>query len=296
MPASAFTNIAFLGTGNMGAPMARNLLRAGYKVTVWNRTRALAEPLAADGARVADSVADAVGGADAAFTMLADDRAIRDILHVGLLRNLAPGAVHIGSSTISVELARELAYVHDAAGQGYISAPVLGRPEAAEAAKLLLMAAGPADRIEQCRPLFDAIGRATSVVGPEPWQANLVKIAVNFMIVSVIETFGEAFALVRKAKVPSQQFLEIANDLFQSPVYRNYGGIIANKNYEPAGFRMRLGLKDTNLALAAASAQSVPMPLASLIHDHYMQALAQGWSDRDWSALAEVSASNAGLL
>ena len=295
MPVSASPKIALLGTGNMGAPMARNLLRAGYPVTIWNRTRALAEPLAAEGARIADSIADAARGADVAFTMLANDPAVRDVVHHGLLHGLARDAIHIGSSTVSVDLARELTDAHAAAGQGYISAPVLGRPEAAEARKLWVIAAGASDPIERCRPLFEAIGRGISVVGAEPWQANLVKISANFLIVSVIETFGEAFALLRKAGLSPNQFLEIANSVFQSPVYQNYGRIIADRKYEPAGFRMPLGFKDLNLALAAAGDQSVPMPLASLIHDHYLQAFALGWKDRDWSAIAEVSAANAGL-
>lgn len=288
-------HIAFIGAGNMGAPMARNLLRAGHHVTVFNRTHGKAEALAAAGAHIADSSADAARGADVAITMLANDQAVADMLHGGILEALPRGSVHMCTSTISVEFAKYLAATHAVAGQSYISAPVLGRPEAADGAKLWVIAAGPPELVERCRPLMQAIGRGISVVGSEPSQANVVKIAANFTIASLIETLGEAFALLRKAGIAPRQFLEVANTLFGSPVFGIYGDIIADEKYEPAGFRMKLGLKDINLALAAADAAAVPMPLASLIHDHFLQGIARGWEDRDWSALAQVSAANAGL-
>ena len=289
--------IAFVGIGNMGAPMARNLLRAGHDVTVFNRTGKKAEALAAAGAHVADSPAAAARGADVVVTMLANDAAVADVVHGdgGLLGAMPLASVHMGCSTISVELARHLAASHAVAGQGYISAPVLGRPEAADAARLWIIAAGAPDLVARCRPLMQAMGRGISVVGEEPAQANLVKIAANFTIASLIETLGEAFALLRKGGIAPRQFLEVANTLFGSPVFGIYGDIIADEKYEPAGFRMKLGLKDINLALAAADAQAVPMPLAALIHDHFLEGIARGWGDRDWSALAQVVASNAGL-
>ena len=293
--------VAFIGLGNMGTPMARNLLHAGHEVTVYNRTRAKAEPLAADGARVASSIEDAARDAEVTITMLSDDQALRDVVfgvhdqHPGLIRALPAGAIHMGMSTISIELSKRLAEAHTSVRQGYIAVPVLGRPDAAEARKLWLIAAGTPEYLERCRPLIDALGRGVTIAGPEPWQANLVKIGANFTLASMLETLGEAFALMRKAGVDTARFLEVVNSLYQSPVYANYGGLIANEKYEPAGFRLRLGLKDVGLALAAAWALTVPMPAASLVHDHYMEGVARGYGDRDWAALGQIVAEHAGL-
>ena len=289
--------VAFIGLGNMGAPMARNLIRAGLDVTVYNRTRAKAEPLAADGARIADSVAHAVRGCEVAVTMLADDHAVQEAVFGdnGMLQALPRGAVHMSTSTISVEMSKRLATTHTAAGQGYIATPVLGRPEAAAAQKLWVIAAGPPGLVERCHPLITALGRGFTIVGADPWQANLVKLASNFIIVSMIETLGEAFALLRKAGISVHQFLDIVNTVFGSPVFAVYGQIIADEKYEPAGFRMRLGLKDVNLALAAAEEQAVPMPLAGIIRDHFLQGIALGYGDQDWAAIARVIAANGGI-
>jgi 3-hydroxyisobutyrate dehydrogenase-like beta-hydroxyacid dehydrogenase len=289
--------VAFIGLGNMGAPMARNLIRAGHDVTVYNRTRAKAEPLAADGARIADSVAHAVSGCEVAITMLADDHAAQEAVFGdnGMLPALPRGAVHMSTSTISVEMSKTLATTHTAAGQGYIATPVLGRPEAAAAQKLWVIAAGPPDLVERGQPLITALGRGFTIVGRDPWQANVVKLASNFIIVSLIETLGEAFALMRKAGISVHQFLEIVNTVFGSPIFAVYGQIIADEKYEPAGFRMKLGLKDVRLALAAAEEQAVPMPLAGIIRDHFLQGIALGYGDQDWAAIARVIAANAGL-
>jgi len=277
--------------------MARNLIRAGHDVTVYNRTRAKAEPLAADGARIADSVAHAVRGCEVAVTMLADDHAVQEAVFGadGMLQALPRGAVHMSTSTISVEMSKRLATTHTAAGQGYIATPVLGRPEAAAAQKLWVIAAGPPDLVERCQPLITALGRGFTIVGRDPWQANVVKLASNFIIVSLIETLGEAFALMRKAGISVHQFLEIVNTVFGSPIFAIYGQIIADEKYEPAGFRMKLGLKDVKLALAAAEEQAVPMPLAGIIRDHFLQGIALGYGDQDWAAIARVIAANAGL-
>jgi 3-hydroxyisobutyrate dehydrogenase-like beta-hydroxyacid dehydrogenase len=287
----------FIGLGNMGLPMARNLLRAGHSVTVYNRTAGRAEQLAADGATAAGSASEAARGAEAVVTMLADDQALRDVLFgQGVLEAMAPGAVHLGMSTIGVAFSKQLAEAHAAAGQGYVAGPVFGRPDAAAAARLWVVAAGAARHIEACRPLLEAMGRAVSVVGADPWVANVVKVTGNLLIASTIEALGEAFALQRRWGVEPRAFLEVVNGaLFNSPLYANYGGLIADEKYEPAGFRMRLGLKDTRLALEAADAVSVPLPLASLLRDHFMAAVANGKGDMDWAALALLAAESAGL-
>ena len=281
----------------MGSGMARNLLRAGHEVTVYNRTPEKAQAIVAEGARVADSPADAAAAADAVISMLADDHAVEEVTFGdrGILAGLKPGNVHISSSTISTALARRLAAVHAGRGQQYLSAPVFGRPDAAEAKRLVVVPAGAAELIERCRPLFDAIGRATFIAGDEPWRANAVKLCGNFMIASMLEAFSEAFAVLRKAGVDPHTFLEIVNSLFASPVYANYGRIMADERFEPAGFALKLGLKDVRLALAAAEECAAPMPFASVIRDQFLAAIAHGQSELDWSSIARVSARQAGL-
>ena len=288
--------VGFIGLGNMGLPMARNLLRAGDSLTVYNRTSGRAEQLAADGAMIAGSASEAAREAQVVITMLADDQALRSVVFgQGVLGAMAPGAIHLGMSTISVAFSRELAEAHAAAGRGY-AGPVFGRPDAAAAARLWVVAAGAAEHVETCRPLMEAMGRAVSVVGADPWVANVVKVTGNLMIATTIEALGEAFALQRKWGVAPRAFLEVVNGaLFQSPLYANYGGLIADEKYEPAGFRLRLGLKDTRLALEAAEAVSVPLPLASLLRDHFLTAVANGKGEMDWAALALLAAENAGL-
>jgi len=286
----------FIGLGNMGMPMARNLLKAGHEITVYNRTRRRAEGLRAEGATVAGSAIDACNS-DVLITMLADDRAVRAVVLDGqLIPRLAAGAVHISMGTISVALAQELTTAHAGAGSQFISAPVFGRPEAAEAAKLVVVAAGPAGSIEKCQPLFDAMGQHTFVVGDEPPKANAVKLAGNFLILSVIESLGEAYALLRKSGVEPEQFLEImTSTLFSAPVYKTYGKLIASEQFLPAGFKLPLGLKDVSLVLAAASDARAPMPVASLVRDHILAAIARHGEELDWSAFSKISAENAGL-
>jgi len=286
--------LAFLGLGHMGSAMARNLLRGGHQVTVYNRTRQKAEALAADGARVAGTPAEACNECEAALTMLSDDRAVEEMVF-GTGGIASSNAIHISCSTISTAMARRLAAAHAARHQGYLSAPVFGRPEAAAAKKLVVVAGGPAELIERCRPVFDAIGRQTFVAGSEPWQANALKLCGNFMIASMLETFAEAFTTMRKAGVDPHLFLDTMSALFASPVYASYGRILADHQFDPAGFALTLGLKDVRLVLETAQECASPMPFASLIRDHMLAALAQGQGDLDWSSILRVVERNAGL-
>ncbi len=290
-------NIAFIGLGRMGRGMARNLLRAGHTLTVYNRSREKAQALAGEGARVAESPADACRDAEVVMTMVADDPAVEEIVfgRDGIASAMKKNCIHVSHSTISPALARRLASEHAQRNQGYLSAPVFGRPDAAEAGKLLVVAAGRSELVERCRPLFDAIGRQTFVVGAEPWQANVSKLCGNFMISSAIEALGEAYATLRKSGVAPLKFLEIMNALFGSPVIANYGSIIAKEQFEPAQFALHLGLKDLRLVLATADERSAPMPMASLVHDHMVSAVAQGQAEMDWSSVARVAAREAGL-
>jgi 3-hydroxyisobutyrate dehydrogenase-like beta-hydroxyacid dehydrogenase len=293
----AHMKIAFIGLGRMGIGMARNLLRAGHTVAVYNRSREKAETLAADGARVAKTPADACHDAEVIMTMVADDHAVDEIVfgENGIASAMTAGCIHISHSTISTALARRLTAEHAQRNQEYLSVPVFGRPEHAEAKNLVVVAAGPSELIDRCRPLFDAIGRATFVAGTEPWQANVAKLCGNFMVIGLIEAFGEAHATLRKAGVAPQLFNEIINSLIGSPILTMYSRIIAEEKFEPAGFALKLGLKDVRLVLAAAEECAAPMPLASLVHDHLLSALAQGQGEMDWSSMTQVIARNAGL-
>jgi 3-hydroxyisobutyrate dehydrogenase-like beta-hydroxyacid dehydrogenase len=291
-------NIAFIGLGNMGSAMAANLIKAGHTLTVYNRTRSRAEELKAAGARIAGTPGEAAAGAEVAITMLADDHALEAVVFEkgGVLDSLPPNAIHVSMSTISVAMSRRLAAAHAGRKQHFVSAPVFGRPEAAAAAKLFVVAAGPAVQIERCRPLFEAMGQKTFVAGEDASGANLMKLAGNFLITAVIEGLAESFALVRKSGLDVHQFHEIlTSSLFNAPIYKTYGGIIAAEKFEPAGFKLPLGLKDNRLLLAAAEEAAVPMPMASLVRDRFLAALAQGMGESDWSAIALISANDAGL-
>src|SRR2546421_6963839 len=287
--------VGFIGLGSMGLPIARHVLQAGHTTIVYNRTRSRADALKPLRPTVADSPAEAARDVDVVVAMVADGAALEEVMlgASGALSALAPGAIHVSMSTISPKLSRALAERHRVAGQEYVAAPVFGRPEAAEAKKLWIVAAGPAPAIERCRPLLDAVGQGVVVAGDDPARANVIKLAGNFLLA---EAMGEAFALVRKYDVAPADLLEIVNGrLFRSPIYENYGTLIADERYEPAGFKLRYGLKDVRLALGAAEDVAAPMPLASLMRDRYLSGVARGWGDIDWAGLARIAAADAGL-
>jgi 3-hydroxyisobutyrate dehydrogenase-like beta-hydroxyacid dehydrogenase len=289
--------MGFIGLGAMGEPIARNLIKAGHVLKVYNRTRSRAEALAGQGTTVVDTPAAACT-AGVVASMLADDAAVEGVVFGdnGVLAGLPRGGVHISHSTISVNLSRRLADAHRQRGQLFIAAPVFGRPDAAQAGRLIVVAAGPPEAVERCHPVLEAIGRKLFVIGTDAPAANTVKLGGNFLIASMLETLGEAVALMRKSGVDPATFLEImVGSFFQSPVYENYGKIIAEQRYEPAGFKLRLGLKDVRLMMAAADEAGAPMPIASLIRDNLISGIAQGLGDLDWSAVARVAALKSGL-
>ncbi|HEY0328027.1 MAG TPA: NAD(P)-dependent oxidoreductase [Rhodopseudomonas sp.] len=288
--------IGVIGLGQMGVGMAASLVKAGHQVTVYNRSRGKAEALAKQGAIVAGSVAEACRG-DAVLTMLANDAALEAVLggDHGVLASLAKTAVHISSSTISVKLAERLTADHAAAGQLFLAAPVFGRPEVAAAGELAVVAAGSEAALAAAQPALDAIGRRTFVIASTPKSASLVKLSGNFLIASVIESLGEAMALVAKDGIDRQQYLEIlTSTLFGAPVYKTYGQLIADGKFEPAGFAAPLGYKDVGLVLAAAGDLRVPMPVASLLRDRFLRLLADGGEHLDWSAIGGLAARDAG--
>ena len=290
--------IAFLGLGNMGEPMAHNLVRTGHEVVVYNRTRSRSEWLAREGATVAESPRQACTGCEAMITMLADDAAVEAVVlgSEGAAGGLPHAALHISMSTISPELVVRLAGAHRERGQAFISAPVFGRPEAAAAAKLFVVAAGEQDFLERARPIFAAVGQRTLVVGARPEMANYVKLMGNFTLMCMLENFGEVFAVARKAGVdPKTMFEVLSGTLFGSPAYNTYGPKIIGEEFVPAGFRMPLGLKDIRLALQAGEGVGVPMPFANIIRDRFLSGIARGYGDLDWSAIAMGAAESAGL-
>ena len=290
-------DLGLIGLGRMGAGVAKSLQRAGHHVTVYNRTRERAEALRRDGAAVANSVAEACRG-DAVLTMLADDAAVESVVFGddGVLRSLPRGRVHISLSTISVALSERLTKEHTAAGQEFIAAPVFGRPEAAEGGRLSVVAAGPDALIQRCKPLWEALGPKLMVAGERPSMANVVKLTGNFLIATVLESLGEALAFARKSGVDPAAVLDfLTSTLFNAPVYKTYGGLIVEGKHEQVGFALPLGLKDVRLVLQAADAQSVPMPIASVLRDRFLTAMARGYEKSDWSVIGRVAAEDAGL-
>jgi len=290
--------IGFVGLGSMGSQMARRLLDTGDTLTVYNRTPGRAEPFRALGARVADRVSDAAAEADVFISMVADDRALEVLVFppCAVLRALPAGAVHVSMSTISVALSRRLADAHAERGQHYVAAPVFGRPDAAAAGTLFVVAAGPEDQIRRCQPIFDAIGQKTFNAGADAPAANVIKLAGNFLITTVIESLAESIALARKHGVDPQVFLNVlTGSLFSAPIYHTYGTILVEQRFDPPGFAMPLGMKDNALVLAAAEAARVPMPMASLVRNQFVAAMAAGSADSDWSAIARVAFRSAGL-
>jgi 3-hydroxyisobutyrate dehydrogenase-like beta-hydroxyacid dehydrogenase len=289
--------VGLIGIGNMGAGIAKSLL-AGHRVTVYNRTRSRAEALRSNGALVAGSIVEACHG-DAVLTMLADDAALESIVFGdgGVLTSLPRGGLHVSLSTISVALSDKLATAHAGAGQEYVAAPVFGRPEAAASGKLAVVAAGSAAAVARSKPLLETLGPKLLVIGERPSMANAVKLTGNFLIATVLESLGEAFAFARKSGLDAAKVLDFfTSTLFDAPVYKTYGGLIVAGKHDQVGFALPLGLKDVRLVLQAAEAQTVPMPIASLLRDRFLEAMARGYDKQDWSVVGRVAAEDAGLV
>ncbi len=286
----------FIGLGHMGSAMAANLVKAGHDVTVFNRSPEKLRALLELGAHEAGAVADACHG-EVIITMLADDNAVVDVALArhGIVETLAKGAIHLSMSTISVALSKRLSERHAHAGQRFVAAPVFGRPDAAAAAKLFIVAAGEPAAVEACKPLFDALGQKAFPISTEPAAANLVKLSGNFLLAAAIEALGEAIALVGKAGVDRRAYVDLlTSTVFPVPAYKIYGGLIAESRFQPAAFAAPLGFKDIRLALAAAENLRVPMPLGSLLHDRFLRLLAQGGDNLDWAAIGGLAAQDAG--
>ena len=291
--------IAFLGLGKMGAPMAKHLFTAGHELTVWNRDISKAAELAAQGATVGNSPAEAAEGKDVILTMLFDDAANEAVLfgEDGAIAHLAPGALHIALSTISVAFSKRIAAAHAEKGQQYVAAPVFGRPNVAEDGKLWIVAAGAESSIAKARPLLEAFSRAITVAGPEPSQAHAVKLAGNFLITMMIQSLSEAFVFARASGIDPATLLETVNSaLFQSPFYAAYGKVMLNPPATP-GATIALGNKDLTLFLEAASSSEIHLTLANRMADRFTEAIANGLGNADWPVgllKAEYAAAHSG--
>ncbi|MBV8613906.1 MAG: NAD(P)-dependent oxidoreductase, partial [Acetobacteraceae bacterium] len=268
--------IGFVGLGPMGSAMAGVLLRHGHRLTVWNRTAAKAEALVAAGARQAATPAEAAGG-DVVLTSVANDAAVESVAlgPDGVIGGLRAGAIHVGTSTVSHALSERLGEEHAARGQRYVAAPVLGRPPAAAEGKLFVMAAGEAGAIADARPVLERLGQRLFVVGERPALASVLKLCCNFLIFTTIEQIAEVFALGEKSGLDRATIFEVlTGSFFTAPVHRNYGRLILERAYDPPGATVDLAVKDTRLVLQAGEALSVPLPLASLVRDRLLSAVA----------------------
>ena len=291
------TQVGFIGLGAMGRPMAQNLLKAGYPLLVFNRTKARADGLLAQGATWAPSPRAVAEQAAIVISMLADDAALHEVAvgEQGVLTGLATDAVHVDMSTVSPDTSKHLVQLYGERSAHFLAAPVFGRPEAAAAAKLWICPAGPAEVIERCRPLFNVMGQGVIVVGTEPHLANVLKLVGNFFVISAIETLSEAFTLAEKSGLKVETVLEVIKALSPVPLFQGYGTRMARSEFTPPGFGLRLGLKDVGLMRKLADQVEAPLPLADIAHGHLRAALARGRGELDWGALITVVREMAGL-
>jgi len=291
-------NVGFIGLGRMGQGMARRLLDAGHDLAVYNRTPEKAAELGAAGAIVAGSVAEAAAGREVVITMITDDGALDELAHGagGLIAALPPGTIHLAMGTHSVDMTRAIAAEHTAAKQIFVAAPVLGRPDRAAAGELGIMPAGPADAVATVQPLLAAMGRRIFPAGGDPDAAAALKIAHNFVLGCAIEVMGEGMSLVRKYGVEPLVLHQVLTEgIFGAPAYQIYGDIIVREAYDDVGFTTLIGLKDCNLALAAAEAAAMPLPSANVWRDRLLGAIAHGDGERDWAVVAREQARASGL-
>ena len=289
--------IGFIGLGNMGQAMAGSLIKAGYTLTVYNRTSSKAKALTEMGARLAHQPAEAVPTGGIVITMVANDQALEEIvMSQGFLERLGPGGIHLSMSTVSPETSRKLAQLHERHGSYYLAAPVFGRPDAAASQKLWICLSGPNSAKERVQPVLKALGQGIFDFGEDPGAASIVKLCGNFLILSAMEAMSEALTLAEKNGLDRSAVNDmLTHTMFTAPVYQNYGKMIAEKRHTPAGFRLTLGLKDNNLVGDTAEHSIMPMPLQSLLHDRLLAAIAKGRGDMDWTAISLEMLEDAGL-
>ncbi|HET6250909.1 MAG TPA: NAD(P)-dependent oxidoreductase [Tepidisphaeraceae bacterium] len=289
-------SLGFIGLGQMGLPMAGNLLASGFSLVVHNRTPAKAAPLVEKGAKLADSPAGAAAAGGIVVSIVSDDRALEAIVTDEFLAAMKPGGLHISMSTVSPATNQRLAERHARAGSSLLGAPVFGRPEAAAARKLWICASGSAADKARAKGVFDAIGQRVFDFGEDVGAGNVVKLAGNFLLTAAIEAMAEASALAEKNGIPRAAMLNMfTTTLFNCPIYVNYSKRIIAADFEKAGFNIPLILKDMHLVQQTATAAQVPMPTLNLLCDRYLKMLANGEGKLDASAIALGAARDAGL-
>jgi 3-hydroxyisobutyrate dehydrogenase-like beta-hydroxyacid dehydrogenase len=290
--------IGYVGLGGMGHAMASNLIDKGHTLRVWNRSPGKAADLVARGATVVEHPGQAVASDGIVFTMVADDAALDQVTGGpdGIAAKLGPGGIHVSMSTVSPETTRRLAALHAERGAAFIAAPVFGRPTAAAAAMLFILCAGAEAARAKVIPLLETMGQRVLQLGDDPVAASIVKLGGNFMIMGVIEAMAEAATLCEKYGVARKDMLDaMTQSIFATPLYVNYGKLIAAHDYANPGFKLSLGFKDANLVLAAADRARVPMPLAGMMHDRFLAAMAKERGELDWTAAALNVSEDAGL-
>ena len=286
-------SVACIGLGRMGTGIARNIQAAGFPLIVFNRTTEKAVPFGTLGATLARCPREAASKADILVTNLMDDASVLGVImgDDGILAGMRPGAIHIGTTTISPALSTRLAKLHSEHGSHYVSAPVAGRPDAAAAGKLYTFVAGDAASIERCRPVIESYARQVILLGDDPATAASMKLVGNFFGAGLLELVGQlvVFAEKRGVLAPIGEMLKAL-----LPPFQEYWDRIETRNYANPGFTLDGGLKDVTLMLEAAAEVNVPLPCASLIRDKIIAAQARGMSQLDWCCFTEISRLNAG--
>jgi 3-hydroxyisobutyrate dehydrogenase-like beta-hydroxyacid dehydrogenase len=291
------TPVGFVGLGNMGLPMAQNLLKAGYALHVFNRTAAKAEGLLAQGATWAPSPQVLAAWTGLVISMVADDDALQAVTlgEHGILAGLPREGIHIDMSTVFPDTSQDLAHVYRERGAHFLAAPVSGRPEQAAASQLLIYLAGPAAVRERCRPLLAALGHRVILAGEEPHLANVLKLVTNFMAIAVNETLSEAFTWAEKTGLKREPVLEMLQEVFPSWVFQLFARRITQSDFYSPGASVRLWLKDVGHMRKLADQVAAPLPLADVAHRHLLAALARGRGELDVAALVTVVRELAGL-
>ena len=277
--------IGFIGLGNMGINMAKNLISEGYHLQVYNRTISKADELGQASVTKCNTPAEAADGVSIVITMVSEDEVLKETVlgEDGILGKMPAGSLHISMSTVSPETSQQLAKSHQGAGSRFLAAPVFGRPEAAAAKKLFICVSGDQSAKETAKPVLDCLGQGIFDFGEDAGGANVVKIAGNFMIMASLEIMAEAFTLAEKNGLDRLKVAEFfGSTIFNAPIYQNYGKLIAKKQYQPVGFKARLGYKDARLAFKLSQSSETPMPVATAVHNRLLAAVAKGWGDTDW--------------
>src|SRR5262245_14755345 len=295
--AQTISHVGFLGLGRMGAPIARNVLKAGFALTVWNRSAAKADPLVTAGARLAQTPREAAAGADAVVSSLLDDRSVLEVVGGpdGILAGLPPGAVHVGTSTVSPACSRRVAALHAAHGSHFVAAPVAGRPDVAAAGKLRTFVAGDPAVIARCQPLLEAYPAGVVSLGPEPAVANSMKLAVNYMLAVVVELMGQVYAFGEKSGIDPDVLGATMAVFFGNQALQGYSDRERTRSFDEVGFALAAGLKDVDLVMQASAEARAPLPFAGPVRDALIAALANGLEHKDFSAVADVARLNAGI-